>query len=85
MMKPCRQLIAGMTHLQVSQPDSGACSTQRIFSTEIRMHDEIVQPVCCWQDALTGVRKLCDGILGFSTECNFSTEICTHDEVMQSR
>ena len=54
MMKPCRQLIAGMTHLQVSQPDSGACSTQRIFSTEIRMH-EIVQPVCCRQDALTGV------------------------------
>ena len=44
-------------------PYFGAFSTECIFSTEMRMHDEIMQPVYCRQDTLTGVMELCDSML----------------------
>ena len=50
----------------------------------MRMHDEIMQPVYCRQDTLTGVMELCDSMLWcFHHLVQFvSTEKRTHDETM---
>ena len=49
-------------------------------------HDDVTQPVCCWQDILTGVMKLCDGILWcFQHLVHLPNRDAqrTHDEIMQ--
>ena len=50
----------------------------------MRMHDEIMQPVYCRQDTLTGVMELCDSMLRcFHHLVQFvTTEKRAHDETM---